>query len=699
MFGVLVTVSKTNSTIRVALAGNPNSGKTTVFNALTGARHHVANYPGVTIEKKEGRFEIGSMEVIITDLPGTYSISAYSLEECVARDYLFEEQPDVVVDVLDASNIERHLYLAVQLMEMHVPLVLAFNMSDIARSRGLEFDLKQMEILLGARIVPLVASRGQGLDELKHAILECSRQKRPTGVAIRYGSEVDGELIKLERVLQESSLRMSACYPVRWLALKLLEEDAQVTEWIQDAAVLEWANLSRQHLRKVFGDSADIIIADRRYGFISGACQETIKNTIHLRHDFSDMVDKVLTNRYLGLPIFGMLMFLVFYLTFAAAAWPMIGLEFLFGKLSQVVLAVWPQDTLLPLRSLIVDGIISGVGGVIIFLPNILLLFLAIAVLEDTGYMARAAFLMDRIMHKIGLHGKSFIPMLIGFGCSVPAIMATRILENRRNRLTTILVMPLMSCGARLTIYALIIPAFFAPALRGMMMFLIYIIGIVLAIIAIKLLRLTVFKGETVPFVMELPPYRMPTFKGLSIHMWDRAWMYLKKAGTVILMLSVILWVLISYPALPQDHADNLTDTERQSAALQYSVAGRIGRAMEPVIKPLGFDWKIGTALIGAGLAKEVFVSQLSIVYAVGGETDENLNVLRQRLRADYSPLQGFCIMLFCLITAPCIATVVVTRRESGAWKWAAFQYFGLTGLAYVVTLAVYQSGRLIMSF
>jgi ferrous iron transport protein B len=688
-----------NPTIRVALAGNPNSGKTTVFNALTGARHHVANYPGVTVEKKEGACDIGPIHAVIVDLPGTYSISAYSIEERVARDYLFEEQPDVVIDVIDASNLERNLYLSVQLIEMRVPLVLAFNMSDVAQSRGLEFDLKQLEILLGARIVPMVASRGQGIDELKQAIVETALYNRPTPVTIGYGGEVDKELEKIEKSLLDHSVELPAIYPVRWVALKLLEEDAQIGETIKDPGVHEQVRLSQLHLRKVFGDSADIIVADRRYGFISGACQETTKNTIHLRHDFSDMVDKVLTNRYLGLPIFGLLMFLVFYLTFSVAAWPMRGLEIAFDRLSRLILMGWPAQTLLPLRSLIVDGIIGGVGGVVIFLPNILLLFLGIAILEDTGYMARAAFLMDRIMHKIGLHGKSFIPMLIGFGCSVPAIIATRILENRRNRLTTMLVMPLMSCGARLTIYALLIPAFFSPSLRGPMMFLIYMIGIVLAVVCIKILRLTVFKGETVPFVMELPPYRMPTFKGLSIHMWDRAWMYLKKAGTVILMLSIVLWALISYPALPADQQAPLTPAERQSAELQYSIAGRIGRTVEPLIQPLGFDWKIGTALMGAGLAKEVFVSQLSIVYAVGGQSDENLEVLRQRLRQDYSPLQGFCIMLFCLITAPCIATIVVTRRESGAWKWALLQYFGLTVLAYIVTLTVYQTGRLVLSF
>jgi ferrous iron transport protein B len=360
-----------------------------------------------------------------------------------------------------------------------------------------------------------------------------------------------------------------------------------------------------------------------------------------------------------------------------------------------MIAGFWPAGSEHWLKLLITDGIIGGVGGVIVFLPNILLLFLAIAVLEDTGYMARAAFVMDRIMHKIGLHGKSFIPMLIGFGCSVPAIMGARILKNRRNRLTTIMIIPLMSCGARLTIYALLIPAFFAERWRGPMLWLIYLIGIVLAVVCAKVLRLTVFRGETTPFVMELPPYRMPTAKSVCIHMWQRGWLYLRKAGTIILAVSVILWVAMSYPK-PAEHAlDGLSPDEVHKVKLEHSVVGRVGRAIEPVLRPLGFDWKIGTALIGATAAKEVFVSQLAIVYAVGsGERDSD--TLREKLQANYTPLTGFCVMLFCLIYAPCVATVAVTRHESGSWGWAAFQFAALTALAYVLTLVVYQTGRFI---
>ncbi|MHC4855431.1 MAG: ferrous iron transport protein B [Planctomycetota bacterium] len=692
----------------MALAGNPNSGKTTVFNALTGLRHHVANYPGVTVEKKEGLLHHQGIEMNFVDLPGTYSLTAYSTEELVARHFIFEEHPDVVVDILDASNLERNLYLATQLnlernlylatqlMEMQVPLVLAFNMSDVARSRGLEFDLAQLEVLLGARIVPMVGSKRKGVDELLAAIVDTASQKQTPFPAIHYGQEVEEELEKIEQLLESHSELVPEQYPVRWVALKLLEGDAEVRGWIQDAEIAGQVEASREHLHEIFGDNPDIVIADRRYGFISGACQETIKDTVQIRHDVSDMVDHVLTNRYVGLPIFAILMFVVFYLTFKIGRFPMEGLEWLFGRAGAAIYTIWPEDTLLALRSLIVDGVIGGVGGVVIFLPNILLLFLGIAILEDSGYMARAAFIMDRIMHKIGLHGKSFIPMLIGFGCSVPAIMATRILENRRNRLATMLVIPLMSCGARIAIYALFVAAFFPDNLQGPMMWLIYFIGILLAIVCIQLLRKTLLKGETIPFVMELPPYRMPTLKGLTIHMWDRAWMYVKKAGTVILMISIVMWAAVSYPKPSSEEIAGLDASQQRSVALQKSVSGRIGRAIEPALKPLGFDWKIGTALIGASVAKEVFVSQLSIIYSLG-DSEDNAEALQGHLQQDYSPLQGFCVMLFCLITAPCVATVAITRKESGSWKWAAFQYFGLTALAYIVTLGVYQVGQLIL--
>jgi ferrous iron transport protein B len=687
-----------NKQLLVALAGNPNSGKTTVFNLLTGARHHVGNYPGVTVEKVQGHRTHKGCTLKIVDLPGTYSLTAYSSEELVARHFILDEHPDVVVDVLDASNPERHLYLATQLMEMQVPLVLAFNMADMAKNIGLEFDLEKLQILLNARIVPMVASKGKGDTELLDAVIETAHKNVPSGHIIRYGKEAEEELERIENHLTDSDELTRRCGK-RWIALKLLEGDTELLAKLNNPRALSQIQASQSRLKEIFGDTADIIIADRRYGFISGACQEAVKHTVQARHDISDKVDAVLTHHWLGLPIFALLMYMVFYLTFTVGSYPMEWLDSLIGWLSESITAVWPGEHLLWLQSLLVDGIIGGVGGVVVFLPNILLLFLGIAFLEDTGYMARAAFIMDRIMHKIGLHGKSFIPMLIGFGCSIPAIMATRILENRRNRLATMMVIPLMSCGARLPIYALLIPAFFPSAMRGPIMWMIYMIGIIVAIICINLLLRTVLKGESAPFVMELPPYRIPTWKGLVIHMWDRGWMYLRKAGTTILALSIVLWALMSFPAVPEGQTDTLSPQQQQASALEHSIAGRIGKLMEPAIKPLGFDWKIGTALIGATMAKEVFVSQLSIVYSLGNvEEEENAMQLEEKLKADYSPLQGFCIMLFCLLSAPCVATIAVTRKESGAWRWALLQFFGLTAIAYIITLLVYQTGRLIQT-
>ncbi|MBN1102237.1 MAG: ferrous iron transport protein B [Deltaproteobacteria bacterium] len=728
--------------IVVALAGNPNSGKTTIFNQLTGARQHVGNYPGVTVERKEGYRRHGDLELQIVDLPGTYSLTAYSEEERVARNFVIEERPDVVVHIVDASNLERNLYLAVQLMELGVPLVLAFNMSDEAKAHGHEFDIEKLSGFFGARIVQTVGHKGIGMKELLDAVTLTATQGVPKGkgngerapggavsarASIRgprqkapvmnYGREVEDEIAKIESLVKGNGA-VTGKYNARWLAVKLLENDGELRAGVVSPEVQDQIEKSTAHIEKVLGESPETAIAGRRYGFISGACQEAVRSTIEIRHTISDRIDSVVTNRVLGLPIFLGLMYLVFQLTFTLGDPPMGWIEVVFGWLGGVVEGWWPEGSESLLKSLLVDGIIGGVGGVIVFLPNILLLFLAIAILENSGYMARAAFIMDRLMHKIGLHGKSFIPMLIGFGCSVPAIMATRTLENRRDRLTTMLVIPLMSCGARLPIYALIIPAFFPQVWHAPMLWVIYVTGILLAVLSAKLLRSTILKGESVPFVMELPPYRMPTLKGVLIHMWERGWLYLKKAGTVILGISILLWAMTTFPGLPEEEfariekarqaiesrntaqeekAERLADVDHEEAeaALLHSIAGRIGRAMEPLLKPMGFDWRIGTALIGAFAAKEVFVAQMGIVYSVG-EEDGASDTLREKLQNNYSPLTGFCIMLFCLISAPCMATIAITRRESNSWRWALFQLGGLTVLAYVLTVFVYQSGTLL---
>jgi len=683
--------------IKVALAGNPNSGKTTVFNMLTGARQRVGNYPGVTVEKKEGLCRYAGYEIMFVDLPGTYSLTAYSEEELVARNFIVEEQPDVVVDVIDASNIERNLYLATQLIEMGVRLVLAFNMSDIAKQRGLVFDNERLAMLLQTPIVPTVGNKGKGREELLEAIVETAgSRKRTQRHRINYGREIEQELDTLERAVSENEPELAARYGPRWVALKLLERDSDVLARITDSAVKEAAAGAVERLKALYRDEPEAVIADRRYGFISGACQEAVKTTVQYRHDVSDRIDAFLTHPVLGLPIFLILMYIVFFLTFKVAAYPMAWLESLFGWAGAVVGGLWAVQSESWLRSLLVDGVIGGVGAVVVFLPNILLLFAAIALLERTGYMARAAFIMDRLMHKIGLHGKSFIPMLIGFGCSVPAIMATRIIENKRNRFTTIMVIPLMSCGARLTIYGLIIPAFFPARWRGFVLWLIYLIGIILAVVCAKLLRLTLFRGETMPFVMELPPYRMPTVKVVLIDMWQRGWMYLRKAGTIILVISVILWAATSFPKPAPEAVAGLTTAQAHKLSLETSLIGRVGKAIEPVLRPLGFDWKIGTALIGATAAKEVFVSQLGIVYAVGDDEEQSLT-LREKLQANYTPLTGFCIMLFCLIYAPCVATLAMTRQETHCWRWPILQFTGLTVLAYVLTLFVYQVGSVLI--
>jgi ferrous iron transport protein B len=685
--------------ITVALAGNPNSGKTSVFNMLTGASHHVANYPGTTVEVEEGHCRHNDLRITVVDLPGAYGLTTFSAEELVARKFIIDEKPDVIVNVIDTSNLERNLYLTTQLIELGVPIVLAFNMSDVAEQRGIVFDTDRLSELLEAPIVRTVASKAKGRIALFDAIVAVANASRKLRThRITYGDEIENALNQIEPLVRSEQPALAARYGPKWIALKLLEQDSDIIAKAGVGRLIEVVNDAVAKLKTIFGDDPEVIIAERRYGFISGACQESVKTTIELTHTTSDLADAVLTHRVFGLPIFLLMMYLVFYLTFSIAAYPMAWLEQFFGWLSSSLASIWPAHAGTWLRSLIIDGVIPGVGGVLVFLPNILILFLAIAILEDSGYMARAAFIMDRLMHKIGLHGKSFIPMLIGFGCSIPAIMATRILENKRNRFTTIMVLPLMSCGARLTIYGLLIPAFFPQNWRGPVLWLIYLTGIVLAVIAAKVLRLTVFRGDTSDFVMELPPYRVPTGKSILIHTWIRGWMYLKKAGTIILAFSIILWAAMNYPRLAPQSLAGLSASEIRQAQLANSIIGRLGHAIEPVIRPLGFDWKIGTALIGATAAKELFVSQLGIIYAVSSHDDSSATTLRQHLQADYSSLVGFCIMLFCLISSPCLATVAITRSETSSWFWAAFQFVSLTVLAYIITFAVYQIGSLVIA-
>jgi ferrous iron transport protein B len=706
---MLRALRKTESlprTLRVALAGNPNSGKTSLFNAITGARQHVGNYPGVTVEKRTSTFRVGVLDGDILDLPGTYSLTSFSPEERIAQDELLQGDLDVVVVVVDSTALDRSLVLLAQVMQLGANPVLALNMSDEAERSGQRVDVELMERLLGFPVVRTVGHKGTGADDLLAAIGRAFG--RPvTRSRLVLGDEIDAALGSIRAELDRIGFVDTA---PDWVATKLLVDDRRFIDRVRaaggDGAVAEAAR-QRGMLEALSGSDITLYVTQRYFGFVDGLLREVRSQPARAdARAVSDAVDRVLVHRALGLPIFAAVMYAIFWITFTVGEIPMGWIEAGFAALGGWVTGLWPAGAESPLQSLLVDGVIGGVGGVLVFLPNIVLLFAGLALLEDTGYMARAAFLMDRVMHRFGLHGKSFVPMMTGFGCSIPGIMATRTLENDRDRLTTMLVLPLMSCGARLPIWMLLIPAFFAPVWRAPMLFFVYAFGILLAFVLALVLRKSVLRGEEAPFVMELPPYRVPTLRAVATRMAERSWLYVRKAGTVILGISILMWFITAYPEKDTYDVDaalaagqvTLSGSEiahaRAAEDLEFSVAGRVGKAVEPVIRPLGFDWKMGTAMLGAFAAKEVFVAQMGIVYAMG-ETDEESQGLRETLAADYSPLVGLSLMLFLLIAAPCMATVAVTRRESGSWKWALLQVGGLTAVAYVISLVVYQVGRL----
>jgi ferrous iron transport protein B len=707
--------------ITIALAGNPNSGKTTIFNNITGSRQHVGNYPGVTVEKKYGNVSYKGYKINVIDLPGTYSLTAYSEDELVARNYIINETPDMVVDIIDASNLERNLYLYVQLMELGIPLVLAFNMSDVAKASGKVFDIDLLSRLLASPIVKTVGHKNIGTKEILDAVISHMENKNRKKIGIKYGEEIENELYKLSGFIEEKN--NDAQNPgSRWIALKMLEQDSEVAEKVKRetgesySEIEKEVNQSIKHLKKILNDNPSTVIANARYSFIKGALAKTYRESEKEKISASDKIDKVLTNRLAGLPIFALLMWAMFQFVFKVGAYPMDWIEMGFSKLADLVSGVMPDGLL---QSLIVDGIIGGVGGVVVFTPNIILLFLCIAILEDSGYMARVAFIMDQLMHRIGLHGKSFIPMLIGFGCTIPAYMGSRILEDKKDRLVTMHVNTFMSCGARLPIYILLVGAFF-PRIAGNVIFSIYVIGIVVAILMAKLLRVTRFKGEPAPFVMELPPYRFPTFKSVLLHTWERTWLYLKKAGTIILAISILMWALFTFPIIGDNYSkdynaeiasveqsfesNEITEDEYQekitaieamksSEQLSYSAAGRIGRFIEPVFKPLGFDWKLAVASISGIAAKEVVVSTMGTLYSIQ-EADEESESLKNNIANEYSPLVGYNFMLFSLLYFPCMAGMAVFRREAG-WKEMWFQIGFTLLLAWVVSFLVFQIGRM----
>lgn len=755
---------KTPKTIRIGLAGNPNTGKTTLFNAITGAHQKTGNYAGVTVEKKEGRIEYNGIEFIVVDLPGTYSLTAYSLDEVVARDFVLNDKPDIIVDVLDATNLERNLYLCLQFQELDIPVVGALNMTDQAEKNGIVIDAPMLEKLLGIPMVMTVGSQGRGVEKLLNKIIEIMKRPIPPSRTLSYGTEVEAELLPLAEAVGKDSLFSGKISP-RWMAIKLLEKDSNARERLSGhtfrTAVERKADEAVARIEKHFGRHSDVVVAEQRYAYIHGALTETVRRIPTNNPGITEKIDRVLMNRFLGLPIFLGILWLIFQITFKAGEIPMGWLQSFFGFLSSTLSAVMPDGIL---KSLVIDGIIGGVGGVLSFVPLIIILFMLLSIMEDTGYMARAAFIMDKFLHIFGLHGQSFMPMMLGFGCSVPAVMASRSLKNPRDRIITILVTPFMSCGAKLPVHVLLAAAFF-PKHAGNMVMLIYLIGVTLALLSALLFRKTVLKGEATPFVMELPPYRMPTLRGILWHVWDKTSMYLKKAGTVLLAASILIWAVTTFPKPAEDPAkyekiaaeyraeilpsiqtelSNLVsgktdlaalendeakagmeqlkarilsgsntfeaavseradsevgikiNTLQTEAALENSIAGRIGKWMEPAFRPIGFDWKIAISAITGFAAKEAVVSTLGVLYKVGTEESENSLSLQDALRADphWNPLVAFVLMLFTLVIAPCFAALSAMNAEAG-WKWTAFFIGYSIALSWLLCFSVFQIGRL----
>ncbi len=729
----------------VALAGNPNSGKTTLFNELTGARQHVGNYPGVTVEKKEGTYTHKDFKLHIVDLPGTYSLTAYSLEEVVARDYLVNEKPEVVISIVDSSNLDRNLYLAVQFLEMGVPVCIALNMIDVAKKRGIKINAEKLSSLLGVPVIPTIARTGQGKQELMESaahIVQAKTEFRP--LKISYGDDVDRAMLDMEKEIEAGNF-LTALYPARWIALKYMEKDEQILSQGQKqdpdlaARLEETVKKVSSHLLNTLDTYPEAMVADQRYGYIKSILKQGV---IYQKYDqnrlySSDKIDKVLTNRFLGPLIMLTVIAGLFHLVFTYSKVPVGWLEGLFGWIGHGVYTILPDGLL---RSLIVSGIIDGVGGVLGFVPLIMFMFLGIAFLEDSGYLARVAFMLDRVFRIFGLHGSSVMAFIvsggIAGGCAVPGVMATRTLKSPRERLATLLTVPFMNCGAKLPVFALLIAAFFARY-EAAVMFAITLGAWAGALLVAKLLRVTVIKGDSTPFVMELPPYRMPTFKGLAIHTWERTWQYIKKAGTVILGFSIILWAMMTFPMLPQSRVDefesgrlslkdsvpalvsaelanvdeetNLSgealnlkkqlqsiDYAAAEASLRYSVAGRIGTALESVSQWAGFDWRTNIALIGGFAAKEVMVSTLGTAYSLGEVDPEASGSLSRTLAKDpgWSPLMALGLIVFTMFYAPCIVAVVCISKESGSWRWGAFAIVFNTLLAFGLAVLFFKPDR-----
>jgi len=719
--------------LSIALAGNPNSGKTTIFNNITGTRQKVGNWPGVTVEKKEGAINKSGYDLKIIDLPGTYSLTPFSIEEIVARNFILEERPDVVIDIIDASNLERSLYLATQLREIDCKVLFALNMADVARTRGIKIDDKKLSELLAVPVVFTIGNKNKGIETLLEKAIELAESDDvlPKKRRVKYSKDIEDSISKIEHFIGNHAAD-SIPYNIRWTAIKLLEDDKIVKERVLEKTgkfgedILREIDNHRKFLVDRFDDDPEIIMTDERYGFIAGIIMEVLTTSIKQRVDISRNVDLVLTNRFVGFPIFIFFIWAMFQLTFSLGAYPMDWINSGISLFSALLAYVLPENIV---KDFLINGIIAGVGSVIIFLPNILILFFCIALFEDTGYMSRAAFLMDKIMHLIGLHGKSFIPMLMGFGCNVPAIMASRTLESEKDRTLTILITPFMSCSARLPVYIILAGAFFG-AKAGTVIFGIYLLGIILSIITGRLFRSTLLRGADAPFVMELPPYRIPMIKSLMIHMWDRSKIFIKKMGGYILIGSVVVWTLTAFPqnisysknydleieqvktyfqteidtaqesdkallAQKRDVAVAKLITEKKAEKAEKSFMGRIGKVVAPIFSPIGIDWRGSVALLTGFVAKEIVVSTMGILYAA--DNGKNSEALKNALLSSgMTPIAALAMMVFVLLYMPCLATLAAIRRETASLKWMIFSISYSTLLAWGMAFLVYQGGKMI---
>ena len=699
-----------SKTINVALVGNPNCGKTSIFNIAAHAHERVGNYSGVTVDEKVGTFSHGGYTFNLTDLPGTYSLSAYSPEELYVRKHIIEKTPDIILNVVDGSNLERNLYLTTQLIDMDITMVMALNMYDELQKSGDRLDMEQLSTLLGMPIVPTTGRSGAGIDRLFDKIIEVyeGRDTKTRHIHVNHGKVLGDCIARLRTELYEHGF--SDTLSTRFLSIKLLENDKQLEQYVAgrdtDGSVLKMRDAIAEEYKRNSGrrlvetDGADghkvdveerqdieSAITDAKYAFVRGALAECYqRNEKSTLHALTDKIDAVVTHRWLGYPVFLVVMFVTFFCTFAVGQYPMDWLESLFGWLGEVVGGAMSDG---PLKSLVCDGIIAGVGSVLVFLPNILILYLFISFMEDSGYMARAAFIMDKLMHRMGLHGKSFIPMIMGFGCNVPAIMATRTIEDRKSRLLTMLVIPMMSCSARIPVYVILVSAFFSKWAAFVLMGL-YLLGMIMAVLMAKLFSRFFVKGESLPFVMELPPYRMPTAKAVLRHTWEKGKEYLKKMGTIILGASIIVWALSYYPT----HEDRRMQAEN-------SYMAQIGKAIEPAMRPCGFDWRQSVSLLAGVGAKEVVASTMAVVYATSTEeaeqleadfeSDENESRIAQLIKNNMTPLSAMSMLLFILLYMPCVSTIVAIKNESGKWKWALFTVAYTIGLAWIVSTLVFQ--------